>query len=234
MRKRGRNMRGFTLLEVMVVVGLLGIISVIIFSSLEVSPESRFNNVLREMTQNIILAKFCAISRNRNYVVAFDIPNNQYFVLEDSNFNFNITNFVPPAPPCPYYPGVCNYTGGTTLVGDDNLIFCRRIDRGVVAGSSISGLGIGFITGSSIGVQPPFPYQNIPVNSVCSFCVNGLGAFIFTPDGRSVINAATNTGRIITGGGAILLSLDNPRGMGRITKAVMVRIPKGDVKIFPR
>lgn len=228
------QMLGFTLIELVVVLALLSIAAVIVFSSIETSPESKFNNVLREITQNITLAKFCAISRNMNYVVAFDIPNNQYFVLEDPDFDFRITNFDPPAPPCPFYPGVCNYTGGTTLVGNDNLIFCKRIDEGVAGGVNVSGMGIGFIATASIGSPPPFPYQNIDVSSVCPDCVNGRVAFIFSPDGRAYVNSSSNVGRIENGGSAVLVSMNHPKGMGMITKAIMVRTPKGDVKIFPR
>lgn len=235
MRKMMENRKGFTLIEVMVVVALIGIVMALVISNVQGRPEAKFNNVLREITQNIVLAKFCAISKNTNYVVAFDVQNNQYFVLEDTNNNFDINTFSPPPPPCPYYPGVCNFpSGGAGLIGDDSLVICKRIDSGVVGGVNVTGTGIGFIAGASIGVTPPFPFQNIDVSSVCPACVNNKLAFIFTPDGRAFVNSASMVGNVRNGGAAILVSMNAPGALGMITKSVMVRTPRGEVKIFPR
>ena len=76
-----RNVKGFTLLELMVVVAIITIfaaVAVPTFSSW--SPRLKFRTSADEMHKILMLARMTAISSNRDVVITFDQANGKYTV----------------------------------------------------------------------------------------------------------------------------------------------------------
>ena len=74
--------RGFTLLELMAVVAIITILLVTVIPALDnVAPSSRLDAGGRYVAGTIELAQSEAISQRKEFVVAYDLDNNTYWII---------------------------------------------------------------------------------------------------------------------------------------------------------
>jgi type IV fimbrial biogenesis protein FimT len=88
MKSYKKNKEGFTLLEMMVVVAIVGIIVVISISNIiSLLPGYRLKSAARDIYSNFQLANLGAVRENKNWAVVFDVTANpgRYFVCSDNN-----------------------------------------------------------------------------------------------------------------------------------------------------
>jgi len=87
--KAGSSNFGFTLIEVMIVVAIMGVMAAIstpsIFSLLDTI---RVSGAARNLASEMMLAKFRAISENNNYVITFDVAGNSFNVYDDNDGDY--------------------------------------------------------------------------------------------------------------------------------------------------
>ena len=83
-----KNRKGFTLTEVTVVLSLLGIMSAIsVPSYFSWLPKHRLQTSVRQIYDDLNLAKIRAVKDNTEAHITFDIVNDTYSVFLDSNGN---------------------------------------------------------------------------------------------------------------------------------------------------
>ncbi len=71
-----RQAKGFTLLELMIVIAIIGIMAAVAIPNFRDSlPKSRVNAAARELFTEMQLARMKAISENNYYVITFDTGN---------------------------------------------------------------------------------------------------------------------------------------------------------------
>jgi len=86
--KRLKNRKGFTLTELTVTLSILGIMTAIsIPSYISWLPRHRLQTSVRQIYDDLNLAKIRAVKDNINALITFDIVNNNYTVFLDSNGN---------------------------------------------------------------------------------------------------------------------------------------------------
>jgi prepilin-type N-terminal cleavage/methylation domain-containing protein len=86
--RRDKNMKkqGFTLVELMIVIAILGLIAVLSVPNIKGFLQTwKLNGETQELATTLRTARSAAVKRNIDVVFSFDINNDTYFYFEDSD-----------------------------------------------------------------------------------------------------------------------------------------------------
>ena len=75
-----KNIKGYTLVEVIVVIALIGIVLSVAIPSFKIILRTSEKKELMEFKRDIIFARNSAVMENQNYYIELDIVENQYVI----------------------------------------------------------------------------------------------------------------------------------------------------------
>lgn len=163
MRTKGQCSRGFTLVEAMIVVSIVGVVSAIGFNALtEVRKRSAYSNATNDTLSVLRQARSQAFGTSHPHVVVLNATTGHWWLVTDSNGDFSLASFdVDDPAPAPD----------------------RLLDEGLVEAPAQVGPSGGW------GGALPVPYQSVPANKACTFCrTDGLGAVTFFQNGTATLS----------------------------------------------
>lgn len=139
MKRDIKQKTGFTLLELMVVLGISGILAIVAVPSLSsFLPGYRLNATARELRTNLQLARATAVRRNMRCVVVFNpqgyVPKGQvgsYMIFLDSNNNWRQDDLVDNADPSDPTPD------GLVDPGEETVLVATRMPPGLSLVSAV-------------------------------------------------------------------------------------------------
>ena len=96
MRHTSRQYAGFTLIEVLMVIALVGVLAALVLPSAEPSINDQLRATARILATDLAYAQSLAVTNNSRYRVVFDVPRNRY-LLEHSGSNPSL-DLLPDSP----------------------------------------------------------------------------------------------------------------------------------------
>lgn len=96
MRLHDRQSAGFSLVELLIVISIIGIIAGLIIPGANPSLRDQLQSTAQLIANDIAYARGLAVSNGSSYKLSFDLTNNQY-VLRHSGTNSTL-NTLPPSP----------------------------------------------------------------------------------------------------------------------------------------
>ena len=173
-----RRARGFTMVEVMTVVGIAAVLAVLAYSSFSrLRPRARLADASNELVALVHGARQHALATGNDVVVmvfpqyAGPDSTGRVVVYEDGDFAlFGATST----------PNFAGYDPAVAVAGPrSDVLVTYDLPRTVVVGPA---------TGAGTGTAMPAPLAGIPIDVDCSFCATGgdrRGAIRFDARGRA-------------------------------------------------
>ncbi len=96
MRYASRYHTGFTLMELLMVIALVGVLAGLVLPSAEPSVNDQLRATARILATDLAYARSLAVTNNSRYRVMFDVKRNRY-ILEHSGVNANL-DLLPDSP----------------------------------------------------------------------------------------------------------------------------------------
>ncbi len=116
-----RKRRGFTLIEMLIVIALLGLAGALVIPSMNSVGALRVHGALRTIVSDITMAQSDAIAFQERRAVVFDVPNNSYRLLAVTGSEIDETTqtmFDPTKPDGRYIVSLANPNfGGSRITG---------------------------------------------------------------------------------------------------------------------
>lgn len=219
--------RGFTLLEVMVVVAIIGIVSALGFVSIRLQrPRARLVTTAAEVHSLLHGARLTAMANGRAMVVMIfpDFANpdggtGRLVLYDDGAFSF----FNPAATVNfgNYDPSALGAEAATATTPGGRMVRTFDLPEGTVFGPA---------TGMGAGARLPAPYDTVSVDVRCSFCggAPSRGAIAFDPSG----SASFYRGMVALGGTGHSFSVTGPELTSLRTRTLVVTAGSGAVRTF--
>lgn len=152
--------RGFTLVEAMVVVGILAVLTALGLNSLgAVRERSAYTNASNDVLDALRRARSEAFGTSVPHVMVLDADAGRWWVTADVDGDFTLDAFDPDDPaPAPD----------------------RLLGEGVIEAPALLGPAKGW------GEALPAPFQSVPAEAACTFCDgSGWGAVTFYQNGTA-------------------------------------------------
>lgn len=195
-----RTSHGFTLLELMVTVALVGVIATIAGPNLIYMRDTlRAGTAVSEINSMVRLGKSGAQGTGKRQVMVI------YYGATGTASDDRITLFsnAPTAGIDVTTISLAALDG--TALPPAQMGFVRRADLA-------TNIGVGPTTGYPGGAFT-FPYANVPHGNLCTFCV-GRGAVYFEPDGRITLTDGSVPGnQPVSGSGSLSISPEGDWGV---------------------
>jgi prepilin-type N-terminal cleavage/methylation domain-containing protein len=238
---RARTPRGFTLIEMMVVVGIIGVLTWLAMDGFRrVKPAAALDSIAADLHSTVHFARQHALSTGHNVAVLIfpDYPNGKgrgrYVLLEDEPTNTGLASFFSSA--------------GTPNFASCDPAQVRPTPNGKLLDTQDFPIEVrvGPANGNGLTSGLPFPYNGVKTDVACSFCTgsSGNGAIVFDSHGRvSFYTTSGSTIEVPTGqevGGSLTLygfhegveMLKENGSTPYHTNTMIVTAPIGTVRTF--
>lgn len=169
--------RGFTIIEAMIVVTIMGVLAAIGFQALQgVSQRSKVTTTINNVVARLTAVRTEAFGQGVPIVFVVNKNTHKYWVVIDRDGDFSLGGF-----------DISDPTDG----GSDRIVEAEELPRDVKFGPN-DGYGRSRL---------PAPYSWVPVDSACTFCPGPFGAITFHADGTaSLTGSNANAGSFTIGG----------------------------------
>ena len=90
--QRSRFEKGFSLMELILVLGIIGVLSLVLISRARVVPAVRLSSAVDRVISDMRFTQRLSVTRHAIYGVFFDIPADLYYVFEGDDTTDQISN----------------------------------------------------------------------------------------------------------------------------------------------